>query len=243
MWGNLEGENVGSGPITADVFQYPEYRQLSWYAPEGDLSADQRHRSSLWINYGVPGVNGLTLSLLEDLASGLPYGAGGGSAGPNGQIGFSSSASVDARPYVTNPGYATPQGASTENYYYTARDAFRTEWSRRTDFAANYSYGIKAGTRKVDAFVQAQVLNLFNTQDMCGCGADVFTNGGAVFLSNIGSGVLTPANTASLAKFNPLTTTPVQGVNWNYNANFGTPLNRFAFTSPRTFRMTFGVRF
>ena len=50
-------------------------------------------------------------------------------------------------------------------------------------------------------------------------------------------------NTVALARFNPLTTTPVQGVNWNPAAAFGTPLNRFAFDSPRTFRLTFGVRF
>jgi hypothetical protein len=34
----------------------------------------------------------------------------------------------------------------------------------------------------------------------------------------------------------------VLGVNWNYNANFGTPLNRFAFTTPRMLA-SFGVRF
>jgi hypothetical protein len=28
---------------------------------------------------------------------------------------------------------------ATEIYYYTARDAFRTDWSRRADFAASYS--------------------------------------------------------------------------------------------------------
>jgi hypothetical protein len=27
--GQFRGENAGSGPIVADVFQYPEYRQLS----------------------------------------------------------------------------------------------------------------------------------------------------------------------------------------------------------------------
>ena len=58
-----------------------------------------------------------------------------------------------------------------------------------------------------------------------------------------GNGVLTPTNTASLAAFNPFTTTPVLGTNWNYGANFNTPLNRFAFESPRTFQLTFGVRF
>ena len=55
--------------------------------------------------------------------------------------------------------------------------------------------------------------------------------------------MLTPLNTASLARFNPLTTAPVLGTNWSYNANFGTPKNRFAFTVPRAFRVAFGVRF
>jgi hypothetical protein len=77
---------------------------------------------------------------------------------------------------------------------------------------------------------------------LCGCGADVFGNGGSVYLSRIGQSVLS-AGTGSFAKFNPLTTAPVQGVNWNYGSNFGTALNRLAYTSPRTFRMTFGVRF
>jgi len=241
LWGNWEGENAGSGPLSTDAFQYPEYRNLSWYAPEGDLAQDQRHRSTIWLNYGVPKVNGLTLSVLQELASGLPYGAGGGD--PAGQIGFSSSAAVDARPYVTNPGYVTPQGGSSENYYYTARDAFRTQASRRTDFAANYNHPFGMGSRKLEAYVQLQVLNIFNTQDLCGCGDTVFLNGGAVQIARIGSGVLTPVNSAAMAPFNPFTTTPVQGVNWNYNANFGTPLNRFAFTSPRTMRIGFGIRF
>jgi hypothetical protein len=233
-WGNWDGENVGSGPIVTDVFQYPEYRDISWYAPIGDLSTDQRHRSTMWLNYGVPKVNGLTLSVLEELASGLPYGASGS---------FSASATVDARPFVTNPGYVTPQGAATELYYYTARDAFRTEASKRTDFAANYNRPFGMGSRKLEAYVQVQVLNVFNTQDLCACGDTVFLNGGAVQANRIGSGVLSPANTASLPRFDPLTTTPVLGTNWNYAANFGTPLSRFAFTSPRTLRIGFGVRF
>ncbi len=54
LWGNFDGENSASGPLTTDLFQYPEYRQASWFAPEGDLAADQRHRASFWLNYGVP---------------------------------------------------------------------------------------------------------------------------------------------------------------------------------------------
>ena len=236
LWGDFDGENVASGPLTSNDFQYPEYRQASWYRPEGDLGADQRHRSTLWLNYGVPRITGLTLSVLQDLASGLPYGAVG---------------TIDARSFVSPAvaaAYATPQGAASETYYYTARDAFRTEASRRTDFAANYSVGIGAGPRKITAFVQAQLLNVFNQQELCGCGGTIFQNGGNGQLSTIqggsaGESVLTPLNTAALAPFNPLTTTPVLGTNWNYNANFGTPKNRFAFTSPRAFRVTFGVRF
>ena len=87
-------------------------------------------------------------------------------------------------------------------------------------------------------------VNAFNTFDLCGCGgASVFVNGGGSNLSTIGQAVLTNSTTASLARFNPFTTTPVEGVNWNYGPNFGTATNRQAYTSPRTFRLTFGIRF
>ena len=236
LWGNIDGESVAAGPASTDLFQYPEYKQQSWYAPEGDLSADQRHRATLWINYGVRHVNGLTLSVLENLGSGLPYGAVG---------------TVDARSFVDpaiNAKYVTPQGVASENYYYTNRDAFRTQGFSRTDFSASYNYGISAGSRKVDLFTQIQLLNVFNQQDLCGCGGSVFQNGGNLNLSTISGGtpgqsVLTSLNTPTLARFNPLTTAPVQGVNWNLAPAFGTPVNRSAFDSPRTFRITFGVRF
>jgi hypothetical protein len=236
LWGNFDGENVASGPLSTDLFQYPEYRQQAWFAPEGALSADQRHRATMFINYGVHGVSGLTLSLLENLGSGLPYGA----------VGL-----VDARAFV-DPAiaakYVTPQGAASETYYYTNRDAFRTEGFNRLDFSAIYNHGIAAGSRRVDLFIQMHLLNVLNQQDFCGCGATVFNNGGNLQLNTISGGtpgqsVLNPVNTAALAKFNPLTTTPVQGVNWNPSAAFGTPINRFAFDSPRTFRLSFGVRF
>jgi hypothetical protein len=55
--------------------------------------------------------------------------------------------------------------------------------------------------------------------------------------------LLSAANTATLTRFDPLNVTPAQGPNWNYGTNFGTPLNRQAFTTPRTFRLSFGVRF
>jgi outer membrane receptor for ferrienterochelin and colicin len=228
LWGNFDGESINAGPTATDLFQYPEYRQASWYAPVGDLSADQRHRASLWVNYGVPRVNGLTLSALEEMASGVPYGALG---------------QVNAIPYVPNPGYVTPQGNTSEGYYFTARDAFHTDAAIRTDFAASYTYGLRAGARHLDLFIQAHVLNLFNELPLCGCGAAVFSSGGPVTLPFIGQSVLSNVTTPALARFNPFTTTPVEGTNWSTGSNFGAPLSRFAYQSPRTFRLSFGVRF
>jgi hypothetical protein len=227
-YGNIDGETASSGPVPTDVLSYPEYKQQAWNSPEGSLSADQRHRAHIWANYSVPRIEGLMVSVLEDLASGVPYGAVGG---------------VDARTYVTNPGYVTPQGIASEAYYYTPRDAFRTEASYRTDLSLNYNYGLRAGSQRLQFFAQMQVLNLFNGFQLCGCGADVFSNSGAVALTRIDQSVLSATNSAAFQKFNPFTTTPVQSGNWNYGPNFGKAVSRLAYTTPRTLRVSFGMRF
>jgi outer membrane receptor protein involved in Fe transport len=227
-WGNNEGENVNSGPISNSAFSYPEYKQASWNYPEGDLSIDQRHRARLWINYGVPGVNGLMLSALQTLTSGVPYGAAG---------------TVATSQFVTNPGYLTPPSPTGTTYFFTARDAFHTDGERRTDFAANYVYHVKSA-RTMQLFGQLQVLNVFNQFQLCGCGGTVFQNGGAVTQTRIDQTVLTNAtNAAAYALFNPFTTTPVQGTNWALGPKFGQALNRFAYTTPRELRVSFGIRF
>ena len=79
---------------------------------------------------------------------------------------------------------------------------------------------------------------------LCGCGDTVFLNGGTVTQTRIDQTIRTAASNPTLYQtFNPFTTTPVQGVNWDYGPNFGKALNRFAYTSPRTVRIGFGVRF
>ena len=74
-WGNVDGESAGAGPTADASLAVPEYKQASWNYPDGDLSIDQRHRARLWANYGVPWVPRLTLSVLQTLESGVPYGA------------------------------------------------------------------------------------------------------------------------------------------------------------------------
>ena len=98
----------------------------------------------------------------------MPYGA-------SNQNAASSTASTRGRTSPI-PGYLTPtDGGAARTYYYTARDAFRTEGQRRTDFAANYSLRRSArAAASSSLFVQAQVINLFNQFQLCGCGATVF---------------------------------------------------------------------
>ena len=242
-WGNIEGETGPQGPITAgtsgreSAYSYPEYRLESWNYPEGDLSVDQRHRARLWVN--VTPVAGLTLSVLQALESGIPYSASNqNAANVNG---------VDPRPYVTNPGYLNPPDGSTTQYYFTARDAFRLEGQKRTDFAAMYAHGVPLGAaRRIELFVQGQVLNLFNQFQLCGCGGNTttFTAGGNLQNGTVDTAVRTNVTHPNLYQpFNPFTETPVEGVHWARSPTFGRALNRFAYTTPRTFRLTFGVRF
>jgi outer membrane receptor for ferrienterochelin and colicin len=235
-WGNFDAENVASGPVPFD-YRYPEYKQASWNFPEGDLAVDQRHRARLWANYNPGVAPGLTLSVLQALESGVPYGA----VNSNG---------VDPRPYVTNPGnaYLTPPSNTATTYFFGPRDEFHTEGQIRTDIAANYVYKIP-GTGRMQLFGQLQVLNVFNQFQLCACGSTVFgtgsaANAGGVNLQRLDTTVLTPGTSASLyATFNPFTTTPVRGVNWDYGPNFGKAANRFAYTTPRTLRVSFGLRF
>jgi hypothetical protein len=104
-------------------------------------------------------------------------------------------------------------------------------------------YKVK-GTQNVQLFGQLQVINVFNQFQLCGCGGTVFQNGGAVTQSRIDQSVLNNSTTpATYAMFNPFTTQPVQGTNWALGPNFGTALNRFAYTTPRALRLSFGIRF
>jgi hypothetical protein len=236
-WGNFDGENPASGPLTAQLYSYPEYREASWNLPEGNLGTDQRHRARIYGTYQVPmatSAGTLDLGLVFGAASGTPYTFGGAAAtSPGTGVG-----QIDSSPYVTNPGYATP--VSRVEYFFFERDRYRTEAQYRTDLAVNYQYRFAGG---VNVFFHGEVLNVFNQFQVCGCGGTVFNNGGGSDIRTISNAVLTSVNSGSLRPFNPFTETPVQGVNWNLSPTFGQPTSRFAYTSPRTFRFNMGVRF
>ncbi len=232
MRGNFVGENAGSGPLAATFDNYPEYFDLAWNAPRGDLSQDQRHRVRLLASYDFRlGMVGITPGLVQSYDSGTPYGAVG---------------NVNSGAYVTNPGYSAPP--ATVQYYFTSRDAYRTD----DVWATNLSLNLSANIGPVEIFVQPQILNLFNNDAVIAPNTSVSVGTGAA------------PNAAGLVRFDPFSTTPIEcpqtaaaaecramGANWKKGANFGRPTtgaaNAFSrsgsFQGTRLWFVSMGVRF
>jgi hypothetical protein len=137
---------------------------------------------------------------------------------------YGASRTINTRNFVTNPGYRTPPSSTTYNF--TARDAFHTDNITRTDLSLNYTFVLPIRGRDVEIFVQPEIINVFNE-----------------------TGVIDPVGLDGnegvnlLATFNPFTTTPVEGVNWEKSSTFGQPLNENDYQTPRTFRFSVGLRF
>ena len=113
--------------------------------------------------------------------------------------------------------------------------------SRDTSTVWAVAVGTSIDPEYVDANAIAWLLlEVKGTQDGPG-GGDRLS--GTTYIQRINTAVLTPVSTATLQPFNPFTTTPVQGVNWNLGPNFGRAVNRFAYTTPQSMRLSFGVRF
>ncbi len=223
--GNLEGEAANTGPSGSQANSYPEYRVPSWNYPVGDLAIDQRHRARMWATYHLPtpaSFGGITMGLLQQFGSGVPYAA----------IGI-----VNPTTVMPNPGYLTPPGGI--EYFFLGRNPFRTEATYRTDLSLNYGHRLaRLSDVRPELFFHGELLNVFNQYQLCACGENVFRNGGISDLLTIGQGasIIAP-------QFNPYTTQPVENTHWAKQPNFGQPVDRFAFTSPRTFRFSVGVRF
>ena len=216
--GNADGEAGNSGPTASAFKTYPEYKDISWNNPTGSLATDQRHRVRVFGSYDLPfipaRVGSLSVGLVQSYDTGAPYGAVG---------------TVRSRDFVTNPGYQTRP--SSVAYYYTSRDAFRTDDVKRTDLSLNFTTNLGP----VQIFVQPQVINLWNTQAKIA----------------VDTTVQTFVNTSGYLNFNPFTTVPVRGArdtttptaNWNYGPNFGNARSVLDYQQPRTFLVSAGLRF
>jgi len=222
-YGTFDGETTANGPISSTIHSYPEYFDPAWNQPKGDLLIDQRHKVRLYGTYDVLAPSSavtMSVSFLHSLDTGTPYGAVG---------------TIATGAYVPNAaalGYKGPP--SSENYYFTARDAFRTPTINRTDLALNFGFKFHA-LADFEVFLSPQVINLFNNQGVVVVNTAVVTN---------------LQQSANFAKFNPFTEQPVQRTdpndktkNWDYGPLFGTATSVTSYQTPRAFRISAGIRF
>jgi hypothetical protein len=230
--GNWDGETANNATVSSDVAgqgprSFPEYKDLEWNNPRGDLAIDQRHRVRL---YGIWEIlsserHSLNASVLQSYYSGRPYGAVG-------LVDTRANAGAPAG-LVVNPGYAAPPASVV--YYFTERDAFETPDITSTDLSLNYSFYLKAAGRDLETFVQTDVFNVFDEDGFI----------------NVNQGIQTAVNSSAMQRFNPFTTQPVEGVHWRkppvagrpQDTTFGRPANEFDYQTPRTYRLSVGVRF
>ncbi|MGZ5475457.1 MAG: TonB-dependent receptor [Thermoanaerobaculia bacterium] len=129
---------------------------------------------------------------------------------------------IDPSPYVTNPGYIST--VTSTSYFFGGRGNLKTDSITRTDLAVNYKIRLSS----VEVFLQPEIINLFNQQGVVSFDEEVLT------AADSGSG---------MKPFNPFTETPVYGVNYIYGPNFGKPTSENDYQTPRTFRLSVGVRF
>jgi len=216
VWGNFDGENEAAGPAAVQPALYPEYREERWNFPSGSLMGDQRHKGRVWGTWQLPvseRLGGVTVGALLSIDSGTPYGAVG---------------TIDPSSYRTGLSYITPLTAT--QYYFTARDEFRTPASTRTDLAVTYEYRF-GGPRRISLFAKGEVMNVFDQSKLVNA-----------FL--LDQSVLTASNAPTrFQRFNPFAETPVQGVHWDLGPQFGRAASRFAYQPPRAARFALGVRF
>jgi outer membrane receptor for ferrienterochelin and colicin len=158
--GNFDGETLNSGAVASDVLSYPEYKNLSWAFPVGDLNVDQKHKARFWVTYdfSLSKAGRLSIGGIERFNSGQA---------------FSSDGTVDTRPYVTNPGYLQPP--ASEPYFFGGRGNFHTDSMTATDLSLNYA--LPVGFKKSELFARVIVNNVFDESAQIESGDEtVFSN-------------------------------------------------------------------
>src|SRR3989442_1035313 len=123
-----------------------------------------------------------------------------------------------------NPGYITPIGSVA--YYFTPRGDFRWDPVYSTDLAVTWGKRLPP-LRNSEVFFRGVITNVFNNAAR--------TRGDI--------GINTRFNNTAYQAFNPFTTTPVQGVHWNYSDTFGQPANFDDYQPARLFSFSVGLRF
>jgi len=132
-------------------------------------------------------------------------------------------------------------------YYFSDRGAYRLDNISATDLNLTYTIPVT----KVNFFIKADMLNIFNRQGVEFVESPTSTAGPV-----INKTVRTSVNTSNLLPFNPFTTAPKEcpqgtaladckamGANYQRDVNFGKPTNKDSYQVPRTYRFAVGLRF
>jgi len=225
--GNVEGEQPSFATTFTDFNNRPEYTGFEQYNPVGNLGPDMRHRANAWVQYDLEtGAGRLNFSLLERYHSALSYSAAG-------TIDVRKGAANGPADGVVNPGYIT--APSNVTYFFSERGAYRVDPISSTDLGLNWYLPAFNSAR---LFVEADVLNILGQQ---GIEDPDFVN--QTVLTRRQTNCLQTGSNTRCAAFNPFTTTPQQGVNWQYGPTFGKPTSASAYQTPRTYRFSVGVKF
>jgi hypothetical protein len=217
LTGNADETRFGVNPLTPGALAYREYFESSWHLPSGRLPDDVPHQFRLWAHsevmandkYGM-----VIVTAVFNRESGRPYGA----VAPVAVAGFAS-----------NPADLQPPVAL--DYYFTDRDAFRTDPLKRTDMGLSWRRSL-FGTVHGDLFVNLHILNVFGATQVLNPQQYVVTR--------------TAYTDATLQPFNPFTATPVRDVNWTFDDSGVRPDEErpgVPTTLGRTWLVTLGVRF
>ncbi|MCB1050020.1 MAG: TonB-dependent receptor [Acidobacteria bacterium] len=114
--------------------------------------------------------------------------------------------------------YVSP---NTTTVYYLTRGEDRAETAYETNLGLNWNVKL---FRKAEFFIQIDVFNVFNSSS-----------------ADNGQGYRSTVN--EIAPFNVYTETPIEGVHYELDSQFGTPTASTAFQRPRTFEIDLGFRF
>jgi hypothetical protein len=212
--GNDEQENqeVRAVPNSALTTYYPEFLSYPNRLPIGYLSQDQRHRARAWLAYEVPLTRqgrSLNVSLLQSFDSGSHYSAKG----------LIKTTGYDGAPSNLRYTGGIPDGG----YYFSPRSAFKLKDIIQTDLELTY----RRPLLKVQVFVQADLLNVFNQSAVV----------------SVDTTVLTAATSSGLKTFNPFVEKPIEGIHYRLGPLFGQARGPESYQRPRTYQFSAGLRF
>ncbi len=215
--GNADSETASNATVTLTSREsYPEYLDQSWNNPVRAMTGDVQHRANLWLSYDLPTpVGSFNISALERFNSGYAYYAAG----------------TIALTAIENPGYESVPATAT--YYFEGDKEYRTDDITRTDLAINY--GLPIG--RVEVFLQADILNVFDEDGI----ADPSSVDSTVYTSR--NSACQKADGSRCNVFNPMTTTPVEGVHYVKSSSFGQAASPSAYQLPLTYQFSVGMRF